>query len=125
MSIKFKKLNNTIIKCKKCPRLFNFIKKISLEKRKQNINEKYWGKPVTGFGDLNAKFKVALAEFSKLGITGVIQGDLMFTDDLSKETIEGVSYYTFQPNTIVYMVPENTPFGRKIKNSKLEQKFSI
>ena len=27
---------------------------------------------------LNAKFKVALAEFSKLGITGVIQGDLMY-----------------------------------------------
>ena len=50
MSIKFKKLNKTIIKCKKCPRLTNFIKKISIEKRKQNINEKYWGKPVTGFG---------------------------------------------------------------------------
>ena len=47
-------------------------------------------------GDLNAKFKVALKEFSKLGIKGVIQGDLMYTDDLSKETIEGVSYYTFQ-----------------------------
>ena len=46
-------------------------------------------------GDLNAKFKVALTEFSKLGIKGVIQGDLMYTDDLSKETIEGVSYYTF------------------------------
>ena len=53
-----KKLNNTIIKCKKCPRLFNFIKKISLEKRKQNINEKYWGKPVTGFGDINAKLMI-------------------------------------------------------------------
>ena len=45
-------------------------------------------------GDLNAKFKVALAEFSKLGIKGVLQGDLMYTD-LSKETIDGVSYYTF------------------------------
>ena len=31
-------------------------------------------------GDLNAKFKVALAEFSKLGIKGVLQGDLMYTD---------------------------------------------
>ena len=31
-------------------------------------------------GDLNAKFKVALAEFSKLGIKGVLQGDLMNTD---------------------------------------------
>ena len=49
MSIKFKKLNKTIIKCNKCPRLWNFIKKISLDKRKQNITENYWGKPVTGF----------------------------------------------------------------------------
>ena len=55
MNIKFKKLNKTIVKCKKCPRLVNFIKKISYEKRKQNINETYWGKPVTGFGNHNAK----------------------------------------------------------------------
>ena len=58
MNIKFKKLNKTIVKCKKCPRLTRFIKKISSEKRKQNINEKYWGKPVTGFGDLNAKLMI-------------------------------------------------------------------
>jgi len=58
MSIKFKKLNKTIIKCKKCPRLVNFIKKISTEKRKQNKNENYWGKPVAGFGDTNAKLLI-------------------------------------------------------------------
>ena len=40
MNIKFKKLNKTIVKCKKCPRLINFAKKISIEKRKQNIDEK-------------------------------------------------------------------------------------
>ena len=40
MNIKLKKLNKTIIKCKKCPRLTQFIKKISLEKRKKNINAK-------------------------------------------------------------------------------------
>jgi len=45
MSIKFKSFNKTIIKCKKCPRLVKFIKKISTEKRKQNIKETYWGKP--------------------------------------------------------------------------------
>ena len=70
-------------------------------------------------GDLNAKFKVALTEFSKLGITGVIQGDLMFTDDLSKETIEGVSYYTFQPNTIVYAVPVDSDLGRIMNTAKI------
>ena len=58
MNIKFKKLNKTIVKCKKCPRLTNFIKKITLEKRKQNFNEKYWGKPVTGFGDVNARLMI-------------------------------------------------------------------
>ena len=71
-------------------------------------------------GDLNAKFKVALAEFSKLGITGVLQGDLMYTSsDLSSETIDGVSYYTFQPNTIVYAVPTDSDLGRVMKKSKI------
>tara|TARA_B100000686_G_C16485208_1_gene809201 strand:- start:90 stop:527 length:438 start_codon:yes stop_codon:yes gene_type:complete len=32
-----------------------FRKKIAKEKRKQFANETYWGKPVTGFGDINAK----------------------------------------------------------------------
>ena len=58
MNIKFKNLNKTIIRCNKCPRLVKFIKKISSEKRKQNINELYWGKPVTGFGGHNAKLLI-------------------------------------------------------------------
>ena len=70
-------------------------------------------------GALNDKFKVALSEFSKLGIKGVLQGDLMFTDDVSKETIDGVSYYTFQPNTIVYAVPVDSNFGKIINNAKI------
>ena len=52
-------------------------------------------------GALNEKFKVALAEFSKLGIKGVLQGDLMFTNDVETDTIDGTKCYTFQPNTIV------------------------
>ncbi len=70
-------------------------------------------------GALNEKFKVALKEFSKLGITGVLQGDLMFTDDVSKETIDGISYYTFQPNTIVYAVPVDSDFGKIINNANI------
>ena len=45
-------------------------------------------------GQLNSKFKIALAEIPKLGIKGVLQGDLMFTDDISKKDIDGISYYT-------------------------------
>tara|TARA_B110000881_G_C18357506_1_gene404663 strand:- start:3 stop:674 length:672 start_codon:yes stop_codon:yes gene_type:complete len=51
-------LKDKIINCKKCPRLIKFSKKITLLKRKRNINENYWGKPVPGFGDLNAKLMI-------------------------------------------------------------------
>jgi uracil-DNA glycosylase family 4 len=58
MNTDFIQLNNSIIKCKKCARLVNFAKKISKKKRKQNINDTYWGKPVPGFGDLKAKLMI-------------------------------------------------------------------
>ena len=72
-------------------------------------------------GTLTDKLLVALSEFSKLGITkGVYQGDLMFTKgDVKKETIDDESYYTFQPNTIVYAVPVNSDLGRTIARSKI------
>ena len=70
-------------------------------------------------GALNSKFKVALAEFPKLGIKGVLQGDLMFTDDLSTKKIDGTEYFTFQPNTIVYAVPTKSDLGKQISKSKI------
>mgnify|MGYP000232807880 FL=1 len=70
-------------------------------------------------GTLNSKFKVALSEFSKLGIKDVLQGDLMFTDDVETSKIDGVSYFTFQPNTIVYAVPVDSDMGNQIKRAKI------
>ncbi len=55
LNSQFKILNKKIIACKKCKRLKKFREKIAKKKRKQYINEKYWGKPITGFGDLNGK----------------------------------------------------------------------
>jgi hypothetical protein len=69
-------------------------------------------------GDLNAKFKVALKYFPKLGIKGVLQGDLMFTN-LETEKIDGTSYYTFQPNTIVYAVPVDSDLGKQMNKAKI------
>ena len=72
-------------------------------------------------GDLSDKFKVALKEFAKLGISeGVVQGDFLFTkDDLKTETIDGESYITFHPNTIVYAVPKNSSLGKRIAGSEI------
>jgi len=62
---------------------------------------------------LNAKLKMALRYLPKLGIKGILQGDMMFTKgDLKKETIDGESYITFQPNTIVYAVPTNSKLAQ-------------
>tara|TARA_A100001015_G_scaffold298445_1_gene381193 strand:+ start:898 stop:1587 length:690 start_codon:yes stop_codon:yes gene_type:complete len=87
MLIKTKKnkldfLHSRIIKCNKCTRLVNFRKKISVEKRKQYINEVYWGKPITGFGDINGKILiVGLAPAAHGGTrTGRV-----FTGDKSSE----------------------------------------
>ena len=71
-------------------------------------------------GALNTKFKIALAEFSKLGITGVLQGDLMFTsEDKSTQNIDGKSFITFQPNTIVYAVDPTSDIGKQINTAKI------
>lgn len=71
-------------------------------------------------GDLASKLKLALSEFKKMGFTsGVYQGDLMFTDDLKTETIDGEKYTTFHPNTLVYAVPYDSPLAVKIRSSKI------
>ena len=70
-------------------------------------------------GALVSKFKIALAEFSKLGIKGVLQGDLMFTDDVDTTTIDKEKYYTFQPNTIVYAIPVDSDLGAVINKANI------
>ena len=80
--INFEKLKKNIVTCNKCSRLVKFRKKISSEKRKQYINESYWGKPITGFGDINGKILfVGLAPAAHGGTrTGRV-----FTGDKSSE----------------------------------------
>jgi hypothetical protein len=69
---------------------------------------------------LNSKLKTALAFLPKLGIKGILQGDLLFTKgDIDKKTIEGNQYITFQPNTIVYAVPTDTVMARKMLDAQI------
>ena len=71
---------------------------------------------------LNDKLKVALRYLPKLGIKGVLQGDMMFTKgDIKKQVIDGTSYITFQPNTIVYAVPS----GSKLASAMLAAQLGV
>ena len=131
MNIKFKKLNKTIVNCKKCPRLTNFIKKISIEKRRQNINEKYWGKPVTGFGDSRAKLMIiGLAPAAHGGtrtgraFTGDKSGDFLFKSLFSVK----IANQNFSNNikdglilksTYITNILKCVPPGDKPKNNEL------
>lgn len=71
-------------------------------------------------GELADKLSIAFTELSKLGIKGVIQGDMMFTkSDLKKQTIDGEEYITFHPNTIVYAVPASSPLAKEIERANV------
>ena len=131
MNIKFKKLNKTIVNCKKCSRLTNFIKKISIEKRKQNINEKYWGKPVSGFGDTKARLMIiGLAPAAHGGtrtgraFTGDKSGDFLFkslhsvkiaNQNFSKNIKDGLKLKSTYITNILKCVPP----GDKPMNNEL------
>lgn len=52
------KLNNEIIACRKCPRLVAWREEVALVKRKAYKDAEYWGKPVPGFGDPQARVLV-------------------------------------------------------------------
>jgi uracil-DNA glycosylase family 4 len=55
MSSWLTQLNAEIIACTRCPRLIGHCRKVAREKRRAYMNWDYWGKPVPGFGDANAR----------------------------------------------------------------------
>jgi hypothetical protein len=84
-----------------------FAKNAKLNYTDDDIDENHPGE------GLNQKLKLALAFLPKLGIKGVLQGDMMFSKgDIKHETIDGEDYIIFQPNTIVYAVPTKSKLAQ-------------
>jgi len=70
--------------------------------------------------DLASKLTAAFNHLRKLGMDGILQGDLMFTEgDVQQQKIDGEDYLTFTPNTITYAVPVGSELGKKIARAKL------
>ena len=133
MNINFKKLSTKIIKCNKCPRLVKFRKKISSKKRKQYLNETYWGKPVTGFGDTKAKILfVGLAPAAHGGtrtgrvFTGDKSSDFLYKNlfnvkisnqNYSKHINDGLKLNNaFITTTLKCVPPEDKPLKKEQEN---------
>jgi len=133
MDIRLNELNKTIVNCKKCPRLVKFVKKISVQKRKQNIDEIYWGKPVPGFGDINSRLAIiGLAPAAHGGtrtgraFTGDKSGDFLFkclfkvgisNSPFSKNLNDNLKLKsTYITNILKCVPPEDKPLSNEISN---------
>ena len=92
-------LEHEIIGCRKCERLVAFREKIALQKRKSFIDWNYWGKPVPGYGNPNARMMI-------LGLAPAAHGGnrtgRVFTGDKSADFLFKCLYHVGlanQPNS--------------------------
>ncbi len=111
MNHNISKLNNKIIKCKACPRLIKFRDKIVTNKRKQFIDENYWGKPITGFGD--AKAKILFVGLAPAAHGGTRTGRV-FTGDKSSDFLYNC---LFKAKISNQSYSDNINDGLKLKNA--------
>jgi len=51
-------LQGEIVACRRCPRLVACRERVAREKKREFRDETYWGRPVPGFGDPNARLVV-------------------------------------------------------------------
>ena len=68
---------------------------------------------------LAVKLKDCLKYLPELGIEGIAQGDLLFTDDKQSKKINGTDCIIFQPNTITYCIPKEDELYNKASKAKL------
>ncbi len=85
------RLNQTIIRCRKCPRLVCYREQVAFEKRRAFLGWEYWGRPVPGFGDPRAKLLI-------LGLAPAAHGGnrtgRVFTGDRSGDFLYKALYET-------------------------------
>ena len=73
-----------------------------------------------GTDELGQKLLKCLVHLKKLNIPGVVQGDLLYTDeDITRKNIDGKPHLTFTPNTITYAVPEGSDLAQQIDRAKV------
>jgi len=82
-------LNKKIKNCTKCPRLASYIREVAKNKVRRFSDQNYYGKPLSGFGDVNAKLLI-------VGLAPAAHGGnrtgRMFTGDSSGDWLTKIMY---------------------------------
>lgn len=82
-------LNKKIKNCSKCPRLSEYIKEVAKNKVRRFADQNYYGRPLTGFGDIKAKLLI-------VGLAPAAHGGnrtgRMFTGDSSGDWLAKVMH---------------------------------
>jgi uracil-DNA glycosylase len=49
------RIRDDVVGCRRCPRLVTYRERVARERKREFRNEEYWGRPVPGFGDPEAR----------------------------------------------------------------------
>jgi len=87
--LKLTSLDNEIKNCTKCTRLSEYIREVTKNKVRRFVDQQYWGRPLSGFGDINAKLLI-------VGLAPAAHGGnrtgRMFTGDSSGDWLAKVMH---------------------------------